>query len=72
LATGAAVGAGIVAGEELMHHFTDHDRERDVVYETPPSNNDNWNRPDDMGGNDFGVSDSSSWDSGSSSGGDDW
>ena len=67
LATGAAVGAGIVAGEELMHHFTDGDRERerDVYRDSPPQ--------DDMGGNDFGVSDSSSWDSGGGGGGsDDW
>jgi hypothetical protein len=68
LATGAAVGAGIVAGEELMHHFTDGDRdrerEREVYRDTPPQ--------DDMGGNDFGVSDSSSWDSGGGGGSDDW
>jgi hypothetical protein len=70
LATGAAVGAGMVAGEELMHHFTDRDR-NGVVYDTPPNNI--VNTPDDMGGNDFGVSDSSSWDSGGGGGGsDDW
>jgi len=68
LVTGAALGAGMVAGEELMHHFTDGDRnnvlpQRDDY--VPPQN--------DMGGNDFGISDSSSWDSGGggdSSGGD--
>ena len=70
LATGAAVGAGIVAGEELMHHFTDRDRTQ-TVYDTPPQNN-NWSQPDDMGGTDFGVSDSSSWDSGGGGGSDDW
>jgi len=70
LATGAAVGAGIVAGEELMHHFTDRDR-TETVYDTPPQNN-NWSQPDDMGGNDFGVSDNSSWDSGGGGGSDDW
>jgi len=74
LATGAAVGAGIVAGEELMHHFTDRER-TETVYENPPQN-DSWSQPnDDMGGNDFGVSDSSSWDSGGGGGGggsDDW
>lgn len=67
LATGAAVGAGIVAGEELMHHFTDRDR-NEAIYDTPPDNN--RSAPDDMGGSDFGVSDSSSWDSGGGS--DDW
>ncbi|MFI4940537.1 MAG: tetratricopeptide repeat protein, partial [Burkholderiales bacterium] len=65
LATGAALGAGMVAGEELMHHFTDRDR-NETIYETPPSQN----IPDDMGGSDFGVSDSSSWDSGGGGGGD--
>jgi len=72
LATGAAVGAGIVAGEELMHHMTDHDR-TETVYDTPRDNS-SWNSPpDDMGGTDFGVSDSSSWDSGGGGGGsDDW
>jgi hypothetical protein len=70
LATGAAVGAGIVAGEELMHHFTDRDR-TETVYDTPQNNN--YSQPDDMGGNDFGVSDNSSWDSGGGGGGsDDW
>lgn len=70
LATGAAVGAGIVAGEELMHHFTDRDR-TERTYDAPPQNN-NWSQPDDMGGTDFGVSDSSSWDSGGGGGSDDW
>jgi hypothetical protein len=71
LATGAAVGAGIVAGEELMHHFTDRDR-TETVYDTPQNNN-YTQQQDDMGGNDFGVSDSSSWDSGGGGGGsDDW
>ena len=70
LATGAAVGAGIVAGEELMHHFTDRDR-TETVYDTPQNNS--YSQPDDMGGNDFGVSDNSSWDSGGGGGGsDDW
>jgi hypothetical protein len=70
LATGAAVGAGIVAGEELMHHFTDRER-TETVYDTPQNNN--YTQQDDMGGNDFGVSDNSSWDSGGGGGGsDDW
>ena len=66
LVTGAALGAGMVAGEELMHHFTDgngrpvRDDRDDYV---PPQN--------DMGGNDFGISDSSSWDSGGGGGGGD-
>jgi hypothetical protein len=78
LATGAAVGAGIVAGEELMHHLTDRD-DRRVEYDDTPRQS-SWSDDSgtssqnyDMGGNDFGVSDSSSWDSGGGGGGsDDW
>jgi len=67
LATGAAVGAGMVAGEELMHHFTDGNRQ-----DSNPMPSGNWDAvPDDMGGSDFGISDGSSWDD-SSSGGGDW
>lgn len=76
LATGAALGAGMVAGQALAHHFTDSNQtNRDTgnhldsgltpgafQNDTPPSNY-------DMGGNDFGVSDSGGWDSGSDSGG---
>jgi len=68
LAGGLAAGAGIVAGEELAHHFLDGGQ-RTVA--PPPA--DDWNNVDpnsDMGGNDFGVSDPGSWDDGSSGGGD--
>lgn len=77
LATGAAVGAGIVAGEALMHHFTDGNRNQsndsgnsprnDIVYDDP-SRTDRL-AADDMGGSDFGVNDSSSWDDSSGGGG---
>lgn len=82
LATGAAVGAGVVAGEALMRHFTegnnsgsrDHERSRDdIVYDDPTQRNNL--AGDDMGGTDFGVSDSGSWDDAGSGGGggsDDW
>ncbi len=77
LATGAALGAGMVAGQALMHHFTDGDRGNSAA---PPPSGNNWQpiaEPgNDMGGNDFGIADSSSWDDGGSSGGggggDDW
>ena len=74
LATGAAVGAGIVAGQALMHHFTDGDRNSNNLAPAPAGNNWNPEPANDMGGNDFGVNDSSSWDDGGSSsgGGDDW
>jgi hypothetical protein len=74
LATGAAVGAGIVAGEALMHRVIDgggHDSGgliSDASASVPPP------APDyDMGGSNFGVSDGGgSWDdnSGGASGGD--
>jgi hypothetical protein len=78
LATGAAVGAGMVAGEALMHNMLG-DRHNSSPSPAPgqgfqdngfqPTPNNNY----DMGGNNFGVNDSSSWDDSSSSGGsDDW
>ncbi len=74
LATGAALGAGLVAGEELMHHFTDGNRGSGYV----PPLADNSGVNDNMGGQDFGVQDSGSWDDGGSvgdgggGGGGDW
>ena len=71
LATGAAVGAGVVVGEELMENLTHHNRDTEYVRDDRNTNWDSGNQQqNDMGGTDFGVSDSSSWDSGSSSGGD--
>lgn len=82
LATGAAVGAGIVAGEALARQFTGgHDSgaanaqpRNDIVYDDPSAREDLLRR-DDMGGNDFGVS--GGWDDGggggdSGGGGGDW
>ena len=75
LATGAAVGAGIVAGEAIARQFTgghdsgsgSHDQSRnDIVYDDPAARDDLLRR-DDMGGNDFGVS--GGWDDGGSGGG---
>jgi hypothetical protein len=79
LASGLAVGAGVVAGEELARHFIDGDRRGPLGtgFEesgAPPANG-------DMGGNDFGVSDPGSWGDGGGDfgagggdfgGGDDW
>jgi hypothetical protein len=70
LASGLAIGAGVAAGEELVHHFTDQNGNRVEAppgyVPPPPDENSN------MGGNDFGVSDGSSWDDngGSFGGGD--
>jgi hypothetical protein len=74
LATGAAVGAGIVAGEALMHHVLDGNGQPVAA---PLSSGDWDNNPErtyDMGGNDFGITDDSSWDDSSSAGSndDDW
>jgi hypothetical protein len=78
LAGGLAAGAGIVAGEELAHHFLDGSRPEGGV--VPPANAGEWNKEapnSDMGGADFGVNDPGSWDDGGGSdfgggGGDDW
>jgi uncharacterized protein len=78
LAGGLAAGAGIVAGEELAHHFLDGGQRPAA----PPPSDDGWsqNSNSDMGGNDFGVKDPGSWDDnsgggdfgGGGGGGDDW
>ena len=67
LAGGLAAGAGIVAGEELAHHFLDGGQ-RPVGL--PP--NDDGSQNANMGGNDFGVNDPSSWDDNSGGGGGDF
>ncbi len=79
LATGAALGAGMVAGEALAHRLVDGGGQSSSSegYVEPPMGGAGSNS--DMGGQDFGVSDSGSWDDSSgswdSSGGDsgsDW
>ena len=67
LATGVAVGAGVVAGEALAHRFTEgHHETSGVVADTPPAS-------DTLGGNDFGIADTSSWDDNlGGGGGSDW
>lgn len=80
LATGAAMGAGIVAGEAVAHHFLDGDNAQAAGNPVQPAQ---FTQNDDMGGNDFGLTDNSGWDDGGSSwgdggdtfadlGGDDW
>jgi len=84
LATGAALGAGLVAGEAIARQFTGgHDNggsaandqgRNDIVYDDPARSN--IVQGDDMGGTDFGVS--GGWDDagggggGDAGGGDDW
>ncbi len=75
LATGAAVGVGMVAGEALAHHFMDGGN-NSTGSVAPVA--DSWgNSSGNMGGSDFGIADSSSWSDSSNvadsgSGGGDW
>jgi hypothetical protein len=67
------VGAGVVAGEELAHHFLDGRRESGTVL--PPAGDGSNSGNGDMGGTDFGVNDPGSWDDGGGDmggGGGDW
>lgn len=78
LATGAAVGAGVVAGEALMHHLMGGDKSSsssssaqglssfEAINATPTL------LSDDLGGQDFGIADTGSWDDGGASGDSDW
>jgi hypothetical protein len=60
LASGLGAGVGIVAGEELARHFLDPGRREDT---TPVASDPVIvPRDDDLGGQNFGVSDGSSWD----------
>ncbi len=72
LASGLAVGAGVVAGEELAHHFLDGRHESGTV--PPPAGDGSNPGNNDMGGTDFGVNDPGSWDDGGGGGdgGGDW
>jgi hypothetical protein len=71
LATGAALGAGVVAGEALMHHLLDdkgHPANTDSTLSdsSPWGASSNASDNNDMGGTDFGITDTSSWDDNSS------
>ena len=69
LGTGLAIGAGVAAGEELVHHVLDGHQTGGVISNASadePGNSAPQNG--DMGGQDFGLNDSSSssWDDSSS------
>jgi hypothetical protein len=71
VASGLAVGAGVVAGEELARHLFEPGRHADLRETAADLPGVDPNA--DLGGTDFGVSGADSWDdSGSSAGGDDW
>lgn len=85
LATGAAVGAGVVAGEALMHRFFDGHKDASgnaAAAGNGQNNGQSFGGFDDipslpstpldgLGGNDFGIADGGSWDDGGG-GDDDW
>ncbi len=70
LATGAAVGAGVVAGEALMHRLMDGHSGNDLAERHFSGDHGIPDLPstpvNDFGGNDFGISEASSWDDGNS------
>jgi hypothetical protein len=71
LASGAAVGAGVVAGEELMRHVLEPGRAEAAVPREEVENRPLDPGNDNMGGDDFGASQpGSSWDD--NGGGGDW
>ena len=69
LATGAALGAGMVAGEALAENLIGGHRSRESNGFQEDRYPDSQPSSSDLGGNDFGVTDSSGWDSGNDSGG---
>lgn len=76
LATGAAVGAGVVAGEALLHHFMDGPKSApassDRAFSSFDSIPDLPSTPvNDLGGADFGIADTS-WDDAGAGGDNDW
>lgn len=70
LAAGAALGAGMVAGQSLMHRLTDRDGTHAGSPAYLPDGGDWKVVPDDMGGEDFGIADGGTWDDAGSGG--DW
>jgi uncharacterized protein len=67
LASGLAIGAGVAAGEELVRHVIDGNG--NVVPAAPAADFRDPPQNQDLGGNDFGTQDGSSW--GNDSGGGD-
>jgi uncharacterized protein len=79
LGTGLAIGAGVAAGEELVHHVLDSYHHGGFINSANAAESGAIEQNSDLGGQDFGVNDGSSWgdssDGGgfdSSVGGDDW
>lgn len=72
LASGAAMGAGFAAGEAVVDHMFGGERRQQPFAGDAFQGGSDSNANQDMGGDDFGISDDSSWDDGNSGGGDGW
>lgn len=78
VATGLAVGAGVMAAEAIGRNLMGHNNNADAAQLNSGANNNDYqpigNSNPDMGGADFGINDAGSWDSGGggSDGGGDW
>lgn len=76
LATGAAVGVGMVAGEALIHRIMDGQKAAPTSEHAFSGVDDIPDLPstplNDMGGNDFGIADNASWDDGGLGGDSEW
>ena len=78
VATGLAVGAGVMAAEAIGRNLMGHHNSADAGQRDNGAHNNDYqplgNSNPDMGGADFGISDGGSWDSGggSDAGGGDW
>ena len=71
VATGLAVGAGVMAAEAIGRNLMGNHNQTPGSLDNAGNNNDfqPLDRNTDMGGQDFGVNDTSSWDDGGSGGG---
>lgn len=72
LATGLAVGAGVVAAQAIAKSFSGENATDNSSHSgagQPPAADYSANTNADMGGNNFGIQDSGSWDDGSASAG---
>ena len=77
VATGLAVGAGVMAAQAIGRNLMGHDNQNPSGFDNAGHNTDpGFDRNADMGGQNFGLNDTSSWDDGGSvdagGGGGDW
>ena len=74
VATGLAVGAGVMAAEAIGRNLMGHNNQPSGSFDNAGHNVDpGFDRNADMGGQNFGLNDTSSWDDGGGAvGGSDW